>query len=245
MAAARFNQSELGPWSDSIASAPSTGEPYSAHIPITSVEQCNDLGQHHGGPIVVVVNANTYSSGDLFTAGIVDNHIGPVICVGKATGAGGANVWTSDDLSAAMKAAGFALPALADGANFTMALRRSIRTGDAEGTLIEDTGIAGQPYSMTLRDIFQSNADLIEYCGQILSAQPLTQLEVVRTGRSLKITAAGLDHLDIYADGHPAGPGLSLKGNGTVRVPLPIGTNAVEVVGFNQQVIRQRRRLSS
>jgi hypothetical protein len=244
MAAARFNQGELGPWADSIASSPSTGEPYSTHLPITTVEQCNDLGQRYGGPVVVIVNANTYSSGDLFTAGIVDNHIGPVVCIGEATGAGGANVWTSDDLSAAMKAAGFPLPALADGANFTMALRRAIRSGDAEGTLIEDTGIAGQPYSMTLRDIFQSNADLIDFCGKMLSAQPLTQLNVVRSGRSLKITTAGLDHLDVYTDGHPAGPGCPLKGNGTVRVPLPKGANAVEVVGFSQKVIRQRRRLS-
>jgi hypothetical protein len=98
---------------------------------------------------------------------------------------------------------------------------------------------------MTLRDIFQSNADLIEYCGKMLAAQPLTQLQVVKTGRSLKITTAGLDHLDIYADGHPASPGLPLKGNGTVRVSLPKGADAIEVVGFNQKVTRQRRRLSS
>jgi hypothetical protein len=213
-------------------------------LPITTVEQCNDLGQHYGGPVVVIVNANTYSSGDLFAAGIVDNHIAPVICIGEATGAGGANVWTSDDLSAAMKAAGFPLPALADGANFTMALRRAVRSGDAEGMLIEDTGIAGQPYSMTQRDIFQSNGDLIDFCGKMLSEQPSTQLQVVRSGRSLKITTAGLDHLDIYADGHPAGPGFPLKGNGTVRVPLPKGSEAIEVVGFSQKVIRQRRRLS-
>jgi hypothetical protein len=245
MAAARFNQSELGPWADSIASAPSTGEPYSTHLPITSVEQCNDLGQHYGGPVVVIVNANTYSSGDLFAAGIVDNHIGPVVCIGEATGAGGANVWTSDDLSAAMKAAGFPLPALADGANFTMAMRRAVRSGDAEGMLIEDTGIAGQPYAMTQRDIFKKNIDLIEYCGKLLVDQPSTQLNVVKSGRSLRITTVGLDHLDVYADGHPAGPGFPLKGNGTIRVPLPQGADAVEVVGFSENVIRQRRRLSS
>jgi hypothetical protein len=244
MAAARFNQSELGPWSDSIAGAPATGEPYSTHLPITSVEQCNNLGQHYGGPVVVIVNANTYSSGDLFAAGIVDNHIAPVVCIGQATGAGGANVWTSDDLSAAMKAAGIPLPALASGANFTMALRRAIRSGDAEGTLIEDTGIAGQPYSMTLRDIFQGNKDLIDFCGKILSAQPSTQLQAVKSGRSLKITTAGLDQIDIFADGHPTGAGLPLKGNGTVRIPIPKGAGSIEVVGFSQKVIRQRRRLS-
>ena len=243
MAAARFNQGELGPWADSIASAPSSGEPYSTHLPITSLEQCNDLGQRYGGPVVVVVNANTYSSGDLFTAGIVDNRIGPVVCVGEATGAGGANVWTSDDLSAAMKAAGFPLPALANGANFTIAVRRAVRVGDAEGMLIEDTGISGQAYSMTERDVFESNADLIENCGKMLAGQPWTRLDVVRSGRRLRITTAGLDRIDVYADGHPARPSLPLKGKGTVSIQLPKVTGTCEIVGFSQGVVRQRRRL--
>ena len=88
--------------------------------------------------MVVVANSNTYSSGDLFTAGIVDNRIGPVVCIGDATGAGGANVWTSADLGAAMKAAGFPLPPLARGTNFTVAVRRAVRSADAEGVLIEE-----------------------------------------------------------------------------------------------------------
>ena len=244
MAAARFNQGELGPWADSLTNAPSTGEPYSTHLPITTIEQCNDLGQHYGGPVVVVVDANTYSSGDLFTAGIVDNRIGPVVCGGQATGAGGANVWTSDDLGAALKAAGLALPALARGTNFTMAMRRAVRSGDADGVLIEDTGIAGQPYAMTRRDVFQGNIDLIEHCGQMLAAQPWTQLEITRRGGSLIVVTAGLDHIDVFCDGHPAGPGIPLKGDGTVRVKLPEKTATIEVVGFSQKIIRQRRRIS-
>ena len=242
MASARFNRGELGPWADSIAGAPASGEPYSTHLPITSIEQCNDIGQQYGGPVVVVVNANTYSSGDLFTAGIVDNRIGPVVCVGEATGAGGANVWTSDDLSAAMKAAGAPLPALANGANFTIAVRRAVRTGDAEGMLIEDTGISGQPYSMTERDIFERNRDLIDHCGKLLADQPSTRLDVARRGRRLRITTAGLDRVDVYADGHPAGSSIPLKGKGTVSVQIPPDTNAFEVVGFSQDVVRQRRR---
>jgi hypothetical protein len=152
-------------------------------------------------------------------------------------------VWTSDDISAAMKAAGFPLPGLARGANFTMAVRRAVRSGDADGVLIEDTGIAGQPYAMTERDIFEGNADLIEHCGEILAAQPWTQLEVARRGGNLTITTAGLDHVDVYSDGHPAGPGITLKGDGTVRVQLPDRTGVVEVAGFRQNIIRQRRRL--
>src|SRR5215831_17231789 len=243
MSAARFNQEELGPWADSLESAPATGEPYSTHLPITTVEQCNDVGQHYGGPVVVVVDANTYSSGDLFTAGIMDNRIGTVVCVGEATGGGGANVCTSDDLAAAMNPAGYPLPALAQGANFTIAIRRAVRTGDADGVLIEDSGIAGRSYSMTQRDIFAGNKDLIEFCCKLLEAQPYTQLYVARRAGVLAVTTEGLDRIDIYSEGHPAVPSIRVKRAGRVRVKLPGGAGAVEVVGYGKNVLLQRRRL--
>jgi len=243
MATARFNQPELGPWAESLESAPATGEPYSTHLPITSIEQCNDLGQKYGGPVVVVVDANTYSSGDLFTAGIADNRIGPIVCIGQATGAGGANVWTSDDLSAAMNPAGLPLPALAHGANFTMALRREVRSGDADSVLIEDSGIAGQPYAMTKRDIFDGNKDLIEHCAEILASQPVTRLNVARQNGKLMIATGGLDHIDVYADGHPAFAGVQQSKDGTLPFQLPPSSGEVEVVGFSGKVMRQRRRL--
>ena len=39
-----------------------------------------------------------------------------------------------------------------------MAVRRAVRSGDADGTLIEDAGIPGQPYAMTRDDIFMAIA---------------------------------------------------------------------------------------
>lgn len=243
MATARFNREEFGPWADSLASAPATGEPYSVHLPITSAEQCNDLKQHYGGPVVVVVNANTYSSGDLFTAGIVDNRIGPVVCIGEATGAGGANVWESDDVRSAMEAAGISLPVLAKGANFMVSVRRAVRSGDADGVLIEDSGIAGQPYAMTYRDIFKKNADLIEHCGELLAGQPWTDLEVTRLRGKLTIKTNGLDHIDVYSDGHPVSAGTPFQADGTVEVQLPDRAGVIDVVGFADEMVRQRRRL--
>lgn len=243
MAGARFNREELGPWADSLANAPATGEPYSVHLPITSVEQCNDLWQAYSGPVVVVVDANTYSSGDLFAAGIVDNRIGPLVCIGEATGAGGANVWDSDDVTAAMAAAGIPLPPLAKGANFTMSVRRAVRSGDADGVLIEDSGIAGQRYAMTYRDIFQKNRDLIEHCAALLAAQPVTQLDVARIRGTLTITTLGLDHIDVFNDGHPVGAGIRLRQDGTLRVNLPTNAGVADVIGFDSNVVRQRRRL--
>ena len=72
-----------------VAPASSTPGPCRSRRP----SRCNDIGQVYGGPVVAVVDANTYSSGDLFAAGFVDNEIGMLVSVGEATGAGGANVW--------------------------------------------------------------------------------------------------------------------------------------------------------
>ncbi len=243
MARAPFNRSELAPWAESLFTAEVTGEPYSSHVPITPVAQCNDLGQHYNGPIVAVVDANTYSSGDLFTAGIVDNGIGPVVCIGEATGAGGANVWESDDLRAALKAAEEPLPDLPQGVSFTMAVRRAVRSGDADGTLIEDAGIPGQPYAMTRKDVLQKNEDLIEYCGALLSAQPFTRLEVTRAGQTLTVATVGLDQLDLYVNGHPGGRPVAVHGKGRYRLRVPVDAHQVDVIGFAGGVVRQRRRL--
>ena len=82
MARAPFNQAELAPWAESLFRR-TNGRALFQSSADHSHQQCNDLGQHYGGPVVVVVDANTYSSGDLFTAGIVDNRIGPVLCIGQ------------------------------------------------------------------------------------------------------------------------------------------------------------------
>jgi hypothetical protein len=180
MARAVFNREELGHWSDSLTSAESTGEPYSAHIPITSSEQCNNIGQRYGGPVVVVCDANTYSSGDLFAAGIVDNGIGPLVCIGDATGAGGANVWPAEVLADALRPANLTLPKFPKDVDFTMSIRRAVRAGASDGALIEDGGVAGQHYDMTGTDILHDNKDLIEHCARILAAQPWTRMMNVK-----------------------------------------------------------------
>ena len=244
MAQGVFNRGELAPWAGSLATAEQTGEPYSSHLPITPPERCNDVGQQYSGPVVVVADANTYSSGDLFVAGIVDNRIGPVLCIGQATGAGGANVWGSEDLRAALAAAKQPLPRLPEGVTFTVAVRRAVRSGGADGTLIEDAGVAGQPYEMTRNDIFRKNRDLIELCGELLASQPRTRLNVRRRGRTLTVRTAGLDQLDLYLNGHTGGRPVALIGDGERRMALPAGTRQVEVVGFADGVVRQRRRLT-
>jgi Peptidase family S41 len=244
MARAVFNREELGLWSESLNSAESTGEPYSSHIPVTSPEQCNNIGQRYGGPVVVVADANTYSSGDLFAAGIVDNRIGPLVCIGDATGGGGANVWPAEVLADALRPALLTLPKFPQGVAFTMSIRRAVRSGPSDGALIEDGGVAGQHYDMTGTDVLHNNKDLIEHCAKMLVAQPWTRLNVKRTKSGLQVETAGLDQLDIFAADHPAGRPYLIKHDGKHMLKLrPKKNQMIEIVGVAQGTVRQRRRI--
>ena len=168
MAQSPFNRLELAAWTDSLEDAIATGEQYSQPLALTDPAWCNDTGRHYPGPVVTVADANTYSSGDLFAAGFLDNRIGPLVTVGQATGAGGANVWTDSALRDALAETSYAYPPMPAGIGFTIAIRRAIRSGPADGIPIEDTGVAGIPYAMTQRDLLDGNADLHAFCTGLL-----------------------------------------------------------------------------
>ena len=169
LADADANGADLADWAPSTSAALTLGEAYSQHLPISDKDACNDTGQHYTGPVIAVVDANTFSCGDLFTAGIVDHNIGQIVAVGDATGAGGANVWTNDDLAYAYHAAGHQFPKLPDGISFSVSVRRMVRTGNNLGVAIEDVGIPGhETYTMTRNDLLNGNTDLANYCGNLL-----------------------------------------------------------------------------
>jgi C-terminal processing protease CtpA/Prc len=164
MARSPFNRLELEAWSPSLETALRTGEAYSQPLPLTDPEWFKDIKQKFFGRAICVVDPNTYSSGDLFAAGFLDNGIGSVVSVGEASGAGGANVWTNIDLQEALADTPFELDRLPDGVKYTLAIRRAVRSGAADGVPIEDLGIPGIPYAMTRNDLQNDNADLIAFC---------------------------------------------------------------------------------
>jgi hypothetical protein len=169
MAESPFNRLELEPWSQSLQDAVSTGELYAQPLPLTDPEWCNDQDWHYPGRAVAIVDANTYSSGDLFAAGWIDHGIGPLISVGQATGAGGANVWTSAQLRDAVGGTDESWPPMPAGSGFTISFRRAVRSASGDGIPIEDLGIPGQPYEMTRADLMNGNKDLIAHCIDLLS----------------------------------------------------------------------------
>ena len=243
MASVPVLRDEIAPWSDSLHAAIRNGELYSQPLPITSTAECNDLGQHYGGPVVLVADSNTYSAGDLFSAGWVDNGVGPFLTVGEATGAGGANVWDYGDLRPDLVGTEAELPVLPNGIGLTFSFRRATRSGPSEGLPIEDVGIEGAPYAMTRDDLLFSNADLVAHCVEVLRAQPHTLLQVrhSRSRRTLTLTVEGMDCVDVTVDGRPMVAPDIATGEGVVAYPR--GTRVVELTGSVGTVVRQRRRI--
>ena len=169
MANSPFNRLELEAWAPSLDDAVATGDQYAQPLPLTDPAWCKDLGRRYPGPSVAVVDANTYSSGDLFAAGWVDHDIGPLVTIGQATGGGGANVWTAAQVRDALAGTDHALGALPGGVGYTLAIRRAIRSSRSDGVPIEDLGVSGIPYTMTRADLLQGNRDLLSFCTDLLT----------------------------------------------------------------------------
>jgi len=241
MARSAFNRLELEPWLPSLEAAISTGDAYSQPLPLTDPVWCNDIGQRYGGPVVCVVDPNTYSSGDLFAAGFVDNEIGPLVCVGEATGAGGANVWTHHDVRQALSGTEFELSDLPSDVGYTLAVRRAVRSLAADGVPIEDLGVAGIHYAMTSTDLLRSNEDLVVFCGGLLAGADRTSMKVTVQNAAVTVTTAGLDELEVYVD--ERAQGTRMISDGAVELARPKAA-AMEFVGRRRGEIRQRRKVA-
>ncbi len=244
---------DLGPWVESLAASVETGAIYSRGFPITPPEIANSKGQTYHGPVVLITDARCYSATDIFAAGFKDHKIGHILGVDANTGAGGANVWTHDLLSALLE-----LPAPADratpyktlpnGAGMRVAIRRTLRTGDQSGTPVEDLGIPPDSrHALTREDLLNSNKDLIDAAGAILATMPVRRLDAAtgRSGATLTITVStlGISRLDTYVDGRPMS---SLDtGNGTMSfdVLLPAGAQRVELKGYEGGTLVAARKL--
>jgi hypothetical protein len=193
----------------------------------------------------LVSDSTTYSAGDLFSAGFVDNEIGPFVCAGEATGAGGANVWDYAELKTALAGSPIELPPLPEGIGLSLSYRRATRSGPSEGVPIEDVGIAGAPYALTRDDLLAGNRDLIAHCVTLLAALPLTRMSTVldRPARTVTVTSGALSRVDALFDGHP-GTSAAVSGNATTVVTYPAGTRSIELTGWSGAGVAQRRRIT-
>ncbi|MEU7904578.1 S41 family peptidase [Actinoplanes sp. NPDC049118] len=229
---------DLAEWRPSIEQAVETGAQYSSAIPLYPAEVVNSVGQVYHGPVVLITDALCYSATDIFSAGFQDHEIGKVLGIDEATGAGGANVWTQQNLVDGWRAGPFRkLPA---SAQFRVALRRCLRVGKRAGEPVEDLGVRpDELYRMTSRDLLEGNADLLERAGTILAAGTPRRLDAEAgprngAGVALSLTTEALTSVDVYVNQRPVRSVPLTDTKPTLQVPLPgAGAAVIRLEGFD------------
>ena len=211
---------QLDKWAESIAESVVTGATYSRGFPLNSEESCNDIGQIYYGPVLLITDALSYSTTDMFAAGFQDNEIGEILGTSDNTGAGGAEFWRYQDLvNASQDTPRSPFKPLPSGADFVLAVRRSIRVGRHAGRPLEELGIVpDRRHYMTRRDVLGTNDDLIKRAARILANKPVYALSVkpfesTDGDRGIVVTATSkieppdkrknISRLDLYVDNRP------------------------------------------
>jgi len=228
-------------WRPSLERALATGAPYSAAFPLTPPERCNDIGQRYYGPVVLITDARCYSATDIFAAGFRDHKIGPILGADENMGAGGANVWTLDQINAFSGGGPNApLKSLPRGAGMRVAIRRTLRVGEEAGTEMEDLGITpDEVHLMTKDDVLKGNPDLLAHAAAMLTASlngvPPRNFDVTSAingaQATIDVACSRVDYLDITVDGRSTGSQDVVSNAATVIVNASPGSR-VELRGF-------------
>ena len=235
----------LDEWKESMRRAVQTGAAFSQGFPITSKAKANELGQRYHGPVVLITDALCYSTTDIFAAGFQDHNIGTIIGTDNNTGAGGANVWRHDLLSD-LVGGDSASPyeALPSNASMRVSIRRTLRVGASNGTILEDFGVVPNVlHPMTRDDLLNGNVDLLARAAEILDNQEARKLRATFESGSaseLAIETVGIDRVDIYDGNRPMGS-IDVE-DGVTSVSLDAAPEEqLKLVGFeNDDLVASR-----
>jgi Peptidase family S41 len=224
-------------WADSIAESVKTGATYSMGFPLQPEEWCNEIGQVYYGPVILITDALSYSTTDIFAAGFQDNGVGEVLGTSDNTGAGGANMWYYEDLIKALgPSSRTQFKPLPRDTELQLAMRRSVRIGRCEGRPLEELGITpDHRHHMTRRDLMNRNSDLVRRAARILETKPVYSLSVqpVQGGnRAIRITATSkvqprdhklrISRVDVFVNGRPQ-KSLSAHNGALLRKTVSLG----------------------
>jgi hypothetical protein len=222
---------ELRAWAGQAARIPLPhGSPLTQGEPLTSA--ANAVGQVYQGPVVLLVDALTYSAADIFAGGFSDNRVGKVISPDPATGGGGASVWSHSDIVARLPAGVLKLETLPNGAAMSLAIMRSSRVGPNLGKPIEDIGVHPDVvHPRTLRDLLApAHGSLIRRACELLADMPAHRIEILDSEQmpaamAVKLTVVNLDRLEFTLDQDDA-PSLKINAaelTSPVMVPFHSG----------------------
>lgn len=196
-----------------LAEAQATGAAYVASPPITPTRSTASR-QTYQGPVVIIVDALTYSAGELFCAGMQDHNLATIIGTTRQTGGGGGNVWSHDKIRIACKDEQIQQKlGLALNVSFDIAVRRTTRVRERTGLALEDMGVVvpkDHMHAITQRDVLGGNEDLLQFAIDKLGTCPNHRIGVAFDGaRGFALTvshvhAKSLDRIDVQdAAGRP------------------------------------------
>lgn len=173
---------KLNSWAAKVTPAVNIGNQFSRNGSLTRKDLANELGQRYYGPVTLITNAVTYSSGDIFAASFQDHEIGPVIGTDPSTGGGGANMWTHRDC-VDMAMPDQLLEHLPGGARhgpkLHYAVRRCVRVGRNQGMPIEEEGVRrDRVYNLTRDDLLSGDVDLLRFAGSVLQEKTKEQFKI-------------------------------------------------------------------
>ena len=245
----------LNKWVESIRQSLQTGAVFSAGFPISDPEKCNSIGQKYFGPVVLITDAQCYSTTDFFAAGFQDHEIGYILGADGNTGAGGANVWEHEFLCKVMPGEKSVYKPLPNGAGMRVAIRRGLRVGKRAGMPVEDLGIIpDERHFMTKNDLLNDNVDLISKAGSLLAAQqPADAFSITlesnvqdappQTTKAV-VTTQGITRLDLYINDRPI-QSVDVR-NGTTTILFNVKPSnrmqTLEVRGFRRRWLVARYR---
>lgn len=226
--------------------------------PFTSPDSANDTGQVYYGPVVLLIDAASYSATELFAAGFQDHGIGEIIGVDANTGGGGAIRWLhNQELVGRLQGVAQSQPPLQPlpaGASMTLALQRSARVGPNAGEPIEDIGVKCTiPYKITKADLQERSRHLIAFACRVLAKKPTYLLQVIHSERigadlHVELKSANLDCLVCLLDGQPQ---LTLRAaqTQTFRIPRGFGRSVAQTLCINGYTLsshagQRRKRLT-
>jgi cytosine/adenosine deaminase-related metal-dependent hydrolase len=240
----QFADFSLENWIESMETSVATGATHSLGYPLTSPGTCNERGQRHQGPVVLIIDGLCYSATDMFAAGFQDHRLGDTIGTSAITGAGGANVW-SHGLLRQLAGPQSGLKRLPGGADLRVAIRRTLRVGPNAGELLEDLGVRPDVlHQLTRDDLLHGNRDLIERAVQILESCPKRRLSLAQQDDCIQISATNVDWVEATAVGRPLRARNVTEGQASIGLDeLPEGSpQLVEVRGMvgNRVVARAR-----
>ncbi|HEX8145187.1 MAG TPA: S41 family peptidase [Pyrinomonadaceae bacterium] len=158
----------LSEWREPVERADRRGEAFSECLPLTSVDEANGAGRRYHGPVVLLTDALTYSSAEMFAAGFQDHGLGPILGTAARTGGGGASAWHQKMIFKLSEDEAFRPLPLAP--VYRVAVRRCLRVRAMSGKPLERVGLTPDAFHQpTRRDLLEDDAELFERAAKILA----------------------------------------------------------------------------